>query len=76
MERTDNFQYKTIELGWKTYICKSRIGTPVDHPRWSIMLEENGEIKNPVNPATWKPTNYFIFTPDQAENLEYEFSSN
>ena len=74
MERTDNFQYKTIESGWKTYICKSRIGTPFDHPRWSIMLEENGEIKNPINPTTWKPTNYFIFTPDQAENLEYWYT--
>ena len=57
-----------------TYICTSRVWTPITVPRWSIIRSWPEWIKFPISSITWKPTENYEFLPSEHLTLSYNYS--
>ena len=61
-----------------TYICNSKVGTPLNESKWQIMRITNDSwvtVKEwAIDPNSWNPTDKTIFLPSNYASYQYWFS--
>lgn len=68
----DEEQIQIYESWWYSYVCSSRLWTPLTENKWSIYrIDADSNKRYAVSKITWLPTENYEFIPSQYASLEY-----